>query len=465
VGFKLFNKECGQQLSAMFGKPERISIFSFFDKICEFVAKIARSGDRFIDGLGISEILLSDDPVSELIASIKSLLLYKNRLYTGLPVQGFMDERTFYTQALELLGTYDTIKQRLNSMREKHFFLENIAVELRFTLVDIDARAKGNERPVPYAVMIAGDPGIGKSKLMIFMYELWSKVKGRDFSLAQVYERVVTSNYWEGYQPQSKPIIHYSEVGRMNENLAKMKGDETLAELTSVIDSSPMIADMAFDDKGKIYICPELVMMDTNNPSLNLNYLVSNPAAYRRRFLYITPYVKPEFIKTGSCSIDPNKSMAAGGNIMDRWTFDVYTEEPQNAHDSFKIYHAKRDTCDIYALETLLTKIFSDHIVAQEKIQEAMRGISTESSPLTEVVGTVKSIAQRSQSFAYTAFGNVYSVFRWQIYFWLLTCICTMFPWGVSDLDRVYDTYITYFMLMYSTLALCTMLGVKCTMM
>jgi hypothetical protein len=145
-------------------------------------------------------------------------------------------------------------------------------------------------------------------------------VKGEVFDESMVFTRVATSNYWDGYR--SQPIIHYTEVG--NEHASLVKNDGVIGELLKVLDTSPYPLDMSdVKDKGKYYCVPDLVMIDTNNKFLHVDRLAMEPSATLRRFLFIGMSVLSDFRVQGGVSIDVAKSLAAGGNIKDRYRWTV----------------------------------------------------------------------------------------------------------------------------------------------
>jgi hypothetical protein len=226
--------------------------------------------------------------------------------------------------------------------------------------------SKANHRMAPIGIMLSGGPGVGKSKLLTYLCELMSRVKNRTFNPDMVYTRVLDSEYFEEYNPLSQPIIHYSELGNKSKKMAASQGDSVINELCSVMDSLAYSCNMPFDRKGTVYALPEMVICDTNNPELNLKTLVSNPAAVRRRFLYIDVRVKPEFVKKAGCEMDPQKSMEKGGDMMDRWLFTVYKYSAVSATESNKVELAT--LVDIYEMSKLMVSLMRDHIRREEEM-------------------------------------------------------------------------------------------------
>lgn len=391
VSLQFFDIDHARSLKKLFGKPDKISLAVFFWKTMDFISKLLRSGDRFLEGGSLQSILQSDNPISELECQVKHLLMYKTRLYTGLPIAGYMCEREYCMKGDECDAIYEAIKPRLNALRAAHYSLEKLCLELRMSIIDIRAKNKASLRAEPITLMLFGDPKIGKSKILFDIYTCHSNVRGRKFHISHVYEKVMSSPFWEQYTNQ--PYCHLSEAGNISEALARAKGDETIAQICSLSDTLPYPLDMAFDRKGMAFFDSEFLAFDSNNPYLHAKYTLSNPAALFRRFIYVKPTVKPQFREDYSCGIDSAKSLAAGGDMMDRWTFEVYFEDAQDCVNSNKrILMAGGPEDDIYKLRTVLTKYFTEHISNANAVREKLNEASSTqqlSKPVEEISESV----------------------------------------------------------------------------
>jgi hypothetical protein len=144
---------------------------------------------------------------------------------------------------------------------------------------------------------------------------------------------------------------------------------------------------------------------------LNIQYLNNNPAAYLRRFLFIEPIVKPQYLKEGTCAIDPSK--CTDGRFMDRWTFVVHRIEPVNEVATMRIeYLDGGKTADIDKLTDLLRELFTQHINIQEQIRQkvadpkAMEGYGTIRAPVVEEKVDDSYGKIKTESLANTIFSN-----------------------------------------------------------
>lgn len=378
VSLQLFSKDITKSIITFVGKPDKMNIAELFSSILDQFLVVLRIGESLTDGTPFHTCLMAKNPLSQFIDDSTALLFYQDKLYLGLPVDGMMCYRQFITDVNRLIVVGEAIVLKTSPFAVGMSKFREKILALRQAKFEVELRSNNSSRPVPFGLILHGDPGIGKGRLLPFIAALWSRVKGRIYDDSHIFHRTVMSEYWENYQPFSQPIIHYSEVGSMHKDLAKTKGDVMATEVCSLMDSLPFYPNMAFKDKGAIAAQPEFVIIDTNNPAMNLDVLVNNKAAHQRRFLYVEPIVKPEFRIDGSTSLDPNKSFdSLNDKIMDRWLFRVYYYRPVTVSKAEKVVlmHAtERD--DIFMLVEVLVDLFEKHIKNQEAIMQKSTDVS-----------------------------------------------------------------------------------------
>lgn len=160
--------------------------------------------------------------------------------------------------------------------------------------------------------------------------------------------------------------MHYSEVGSTATHIVKSRGDDIVRELTSVCDSLPFSCNMSdVKDKGKVNCLAELVVIDTNNPEMNIPQTVNNPSAYRRRFIYVEPIVKQEHRIEGSNTLNPESKSE---DYYDKWTFRVITKKPIDLTKSQDVLHLSgKGDCGIDAFERVFRELVSERISAGER--------------------------------------------------------------------------------------------------
>lgn len=373
AAIKMLPGDLGKHIHRFIGKSTSMTVLELLRGLMNAIMRVLRIGELLLGGVPFSEALCSTDPLQTKIDEMKRLLLFKDRTYTGLPVEGWMDQQSFIRDAQEAL-TFFGVSLKNMTPASKHFKeVNSLFLELTDTILTKQSEQMARGRPTPIGVLLHGHPGIGKSAVIDFIYRIMSDVKKRPHKQTFIYERNTTSQYWEGYRPLEMPYIHYSEAGSTAAAIIKAQGDPIVGELCSVIDSLSRTADMAFADKGKIFFLPELVAIDTNNEDLHLDYAVDNPAAVRRRFIYVHLTVKPEYQEGGgSQAIDPSKC-PDDGEFLNRWHFTVYLQKPLGKRRSNRVPLLEQG--DVHAFTDLMTLLFSKHISAQDSFLKKRENI------------------------------------------------------------------------------------------
>lgn len=365
VSFKFFSKSTSSNVTKVLGPAPAASAVGMIEATLTAAITLVSSAERVQSGEKISEILTSADPVTAFLTESAFLQTLQTLTYTGLPVDGKVCCKEYYSQLSEVVKTGEDLSKIIPRRHQQFAPLTQSIAKMRLLKAQFTNKMSAESRSMPYCVNIEGMPGIGKGTLIDYVASLWSKVKGRTFQPSHIYHRQALEEYWSGYEPLSQPIVHYSEPGSLHKNIAANKGDPVMSEFLSVCDTQPYMCNMAdVESKGKVFAMPEMCVMDCNDAGMNLNVIVNNPAAVRRRILYITPTVKPEYKTEGTCRLNVARSLASSTPVLDRWTFRVYRLEPKNRVESEIVTIAS--DIDIYALSILLHKLFSTHITEQE---------------------------------------------------------------------------------------------------
>jgi hypothetical protein len=330
-----------------------------------------------------------------------------------------MEGREFIIQSSVVIDTLDVFEKTRNAFSSNYDNICRVNARLKEVSAEVKNRMSAGARISPFGFCVTGSPGIGKSSVLTFLYHLVSDIKGRTFSPGHVYERVVNSDFWDGYDMWSTPFVHYSEVGNTSSDIAKRVGEPVVRELTSVLDSMSMSLNMSdVKDKGKHFMNAEAVFIDTNTEDMNITHTVNNAAAVRRRFLYIVPTVKEEFRKPGSNVIDPDAP--DNGNFYDKWLFDAFVCIPITATTFSKVFLCSaQEGDDIYVLEKVVREIYGDHLSkgAREKRKKEQpppfiysgEEIHSESLPVSS--GSAISFAEKIRRCFHQNKGKVWSSF------------------------------------------------------
>jgi len=365
--FKLITKFSGPI------RIRKISYVELVDAVLETTYSISNFITKFwYENKTLDEVFALDMKIKNWITKSKDLEVEQNNTYIALPVEGKISARTYYgnlvdeiAEANSLISLLPEGDSRRPELRLRRNVLQSIVYGLNGTL---DSAL----RRMPMAIQVSGPPGTGKSVFLLHTAELHEKVMGRDFDPSCIYARQATEEYWSGYEPKSQPIIHYSEVGSKHKNIVKNQGDQVVDELLSVCDSLPYSCNMAdLESKGKVFASPELILIDTNVSDMNLSELKNNPAAIKRRFIYVVPSVKKEYRQAGACQLDTDKvKMNPPKHKRDIWKIDVFREIPESNTMSTRKYLAK--DIDIFEYTSLMTKLIKDHVKKQASADKAI---------------------------------------------------------------------------------------------
>lgn len=331
------------------------------------LAAIAKAGELIAGGFPLSRVFMSEDPLRSALKESEHYLKLQDMVYFGLPNPGLMCAKLYMSETKTVCDALTALSARLNPYSPDGRKVALQLLSLGKARTTIQCQLERSIRATPVGIIIHGPPGVGKSSVSSLTCQLHSKIKGRVFEQSHVYERVPSSQYWDGYDGYSTPYIHYSEVGTTASHIVRSKGDEVVRELTSVVDSLPFTCDMSdVKDKGKVQCLAEMVIIDTNTPDLNLPQIVNNPAAYRRRFIYVEPVVKPEFRKDGGVELDTTKG--TDEEYYDKWNFNISTFDALDLHKSAEVVHLSADDegSDFAGFERVMTKLMTDHITREE---------------------------------------------------------------------------------------------------
>jgi hypothetical protein len=381
VSLRFFSRDTANNFIKTLGACPPCSILDFGLNTLTVVEQFVHFTGDLANGNGILTSLCRPDPFAKWLDLSVSIVNQAPNVYLGEDVNfphlrevGKVDARTYMS---ELSSHIDLGKK----LKEKGKRIPRIFSDRLYQLQDIKGgifqKIASRNRMAPIGLILHGDPSIGKSSIIDHFTKVFCKAKGLQFSKDIIYHRPAVSDHWTGYEPLVQPVIHYSELGSMHANIAARTGDKTINELLNVIDSQPYQVEMAdLEHKGKVFVLADLVIMDVNDPELNLKHIQSNPAAVRRRFLYIDIKVKPEFRKDGGTELDKNKIPHDLEDKMDLWMFTPYIQQSISIKDSIQQFIPNPIThnneYNIYDISTFFFDRVLQHGVEQNKYKSAV---------------------------------------------------------------------------------------------
>jgi len=377
VSLRFFKKENADVIKKFIGKSDKpVCLVDAIQDSLNVVESYINVSTNIQRGDNLLDAILKSDPVGHYMKSTYHYLIEEKDVYVGEAVnfsknkvmEGRRNGREFITELQNDLTRGKEIMERFkvpNSFKIQYHELQRIYRDVKLLV------GKRN-RKTPFGIILSGCPGSGKSTLLVHIYRTWCEHKGLVYTPDLVFDRAVKSKYWTNYDCLSHLILHYPEMGSLHQSIAGSKGDESLEELLCVLDSAPYYPEKAaVDEKGKEFAAAELVVIDCNDPNLNAHVTTNNPAAVRRRFLFVAEEVKEEYriSKTGALSADKIRPL---GGSMDLWDFKVTRE---NAVDS-KVSDTKYFTVngkivtDINGFTEILLKEFARHDAEQDLLCE-----------------------------------------------------------------------------------------------
>lgn len=313
TSFLNFPQEQAAKIFALVGtSPLKMSILKLVECVLAVITKITSAAALFWYGkdgnaVPISEILFGATTYDGLRESHAILELYKESTYSGLPVKNQMCQFYYIRQSDTFLITANVYLKNIGRHSPQYKIVQQWVLDVTKWSDAISVAIAGQNRTPPLAIALIGDPGVGKSLTTKLICSRPAVIKQYEYDESQVYSKNPGEEFFEGYNPRQHNVVFFSEVGRINNELAKKQGDPSLDPLLSAVDSNRYNVPMAFEGKGKTPFLAELIVIDTNNPEMNFSVLYSNAAAMRRRLIYIEQYVIPEYRLPNSSQIDPEK--------------------------------------------------------------------------------------------------------------------------------------------------------------
>jgi hypothetical protein len=368
LSWHVFDKDIAKHVYSVIGKPDKkISIADSVLLLFESLMNFIKVGERIYNGMPIKAALMEGSNSDLLMRNYGELLRYKDMLYSGVPEAGKKDVREYVRECNDYLGMAE-VELKVCPPANR-FYLTKAVTEISTIKYSLECKLRAQVRSAPLGIIFEGPPGIGKSNILMFTAALHAEVRGRKFDPSYIYHRTLHSEYWEQYEPFSHPYIHYGEVGSETPQRAQTQPDTILSEILSVIDDIPMPVNMAFGEKNKVFAYPELVLIDTNNPSLNADKIKMNPAAVYRRFIFVRATVKQDYTDGESGRLDPDKSLQDPEFIHDRWLFDVYVRKPtsNNTWVDERIFGSS--SIDIFTYSDKFREFFLERISRNERFE------------------------------------------------------------------------------------------------
>jgi len=362
-----FNKDFAKSCYNYLGKPDKNKSFiELLNDILSGIIVLFKCSEALISGSNVNEVLLADDPCMALMDKARTTFFYQDKLYDGNEVLGQRDIRKYYAELLEIIVTSTHLLLTIPTIEPKYRSIKEVKLKAEECVSLVLNRMASAKRAPPIAIVLGKNPGIGKSRLAEMYYRAHCIATGREFREGMVFTRCQASEYFDGCNPMSQHLWCYGEVGNIHTDIVSRMGDPIVSEIQSLIDGTPFPMNMAFKEKGMYNAIPEFLLIHTNNMTMNFDKIMYDPRAMYRRFLFIEAEVLPDFTDDSKIILDVEKSVAAGGNMLDRYNFVTYTYKITEK-GVFK--HVISEGCgDVYKHSAFIEKYMRKHVELQDKV-------------------------------------------------------------------------------------------------
>jgi len=298
---------------------------SFVDAVLKVSTYVIGGLKKYLVDGSYAGFLYSDDQlgaldttVSDLQAQFKYVKPGNLGKFTGL------DENTF-DQELQLAIRSGEKLVLLYDGPTKKFVMDKVRMLKQLHCDFIQTRAVGGLRIAPFAYLLSGSTGLGKSSIneILMRYILSSNGYNHQDQF------IVTLNSQDKYFSTYRSYIN----GVIFDDFANVKCDfveeSPCDTLLKFVNNIPFYLNMAeLELKGTVVAEPKVIGITTNVSDIDSSMYSNQPSSIMRRMkVHIYAKVKPEFQKEGTIEIDPSKVQAAFGNSVlapDIWHFDVF---------------------------------------------------------------------------------------------------------------------------------------------
>lgn len=291
-------------------------------------------------------------------------------------------------------------------------YLRRLLNEQRMSVIsyqnDCFAELKASERrPCPYAIMLCGPPGVGKTTIKDILLRQMHNIDNKSGRSEIPYSdnRVFTYNPNDEFYSQfhtDHTAIVIDDVAQLRPDIMKANNGGDLQDLIRIINSTPYSPNQAeLHKKGRIPMRCRYFAGTTNTDDLNVQHIFNNKGAVYRRLVFIQCEVIDEYRNPGGIGLAGDPVDETNLNL---WLFKVWKHTPTGGDRSEKKYlnfDASVTACKsiwgnapdqgtISDLVHFMRYDMDQHWSSQEKSTAALDKLQDD--PLCETCGISKSI-------------------------------------------------------------------------
>ncbi|APQ44498.1 polyprotein [Basavirus sp.] len=311
-------------------------------------------------------------------------------------ISSVLTSEEYYTWISELINESHKLRFSIKSPNIGNQFVRNLVSMLEILAILENYRRETASRRYPFAIHIAGEPGLGKSLMASRFLRDVFECGERD-----IYTRPVSSDYWDGYINQ--PVIFYDEF-LIGDKQSRLQQAKEILELISTKTFKPPLASVDDPSVGlKGTRAEPIGVLTTNNICYEKVESIDQTALQRRREFVIKVLVNPEYEhRVVNNKVDLNK-MSSDEIRNFKWLiFDVRPALPvphreQNLVDYKNLVQLVKDTYQRHKLvcDTISETLSSDFAANEspkkllEQTLRELRGVPNKPLSITEALFSI----------------------------------------------------------------------------
>lgn len=177
--------------------------------------------------------------------------------------------------------------------------LSSVKTQLENLMKHYLAHAKylQKDRKVPIFIVLRGEPGSGKTQLLNYLTNVFSRLNKPDMKsesrVTDCFSPAQKSEYCDGYYPGTTTWV-FDDMGTMVDSATNP--DPTFTNLINMVNNAPFPLNMSkAEEKGKIFFDSPFIIASTNQLKWNVKSINNIDALERRTFLDIVVEAAPEY--------------------------------------------------------------------------------------------------------------------------------------------------------------------------
>lgn len=352
-----------------------VQCYTFVDAAAGLITFLLKQGRQCMLLGSIEPLYITGDTAGDWFERSKSLLMKFQSICN--PVAIGEDLHNLLSNLNNAIEEGKCLRKYSLDDKSGNFYISKMVLELERCynsyLTSIAACAM---RKCPFAFVVYGRPGIGKSSIIDILLNYDCKIRNKDQDRKFRYPHPSDSDHFDGYRTWMHTVI-YEDVAQLSPN--KIQGVDPSCQFfmktINMMSWCPPQAEL--ENKGKTPMMAETCVVSSNTIDLNIPVFYNHSFAPMRRFpLHIEPVVRAEFRKSDG-TIDKNKAQSIDGEYDDFWEFIIREPVAMEGDNKYRgVFKVRPDLfCkDMKALLKLYRDLCLEHHREQTLMLSRMAG-------------------------------------------------------------------------------------------